>query len=184
MIQELAKNPFENNTYAYKMNTIKTIEYFEGKLNSTQRILDIGQLSPLTLSICNHFNIEIDNTYGDLDVNFKIPGDIYDIIIYSHTIEHQFNPLYTLLRIKECMLKKSFLYIFLPCRPHFLRCDGHYNEINDYQMNLLIKRSGMKIVNKKKFRSQKGWRFYIKGIRPILRLFFEFNIVYEIKLNS
>ncbi len=182
MLKELARNP--NDNYLSKQTRTKvdqTISYFQDKINHSMIVLDIGQRSPLTSFLESEFNIKIHNTSGDLDRDFFIGNNIYDIIIYSHTIEHQFNPLHTLLKLKDYMHENSLLYIMIPERGKLLWTKGHFHEIDNYRIGLLLKASGFKIVSKKRYKVWREWYQYIKGIRPLYRLFREFNVNYECK---
>ena len=183
MLKQLTNDPYVG--YLSKQTRTRidqTIDYFRGKINSDMSILDVGQRSPLTSFLESKFNVKIDNTKGDLDDYFKIPGKIYDVIIYSHTIEHQFNPLHTLQILKKCMGVKSRLYIMIPERGKLLWTKGHYHEIDDYRMRLLIERAGMKIISKKRYKVWRHWTQYLTGIRTLYRLFREFNVHYEVML--
>ncbi len=179
MLNELAKNTHDfTRIKQFKSHLNKTLSYFAGKLNNKQNILDIGERNPLTNLLEKSYNVLIDNTNGDLDLDFQIPDKQYDVVIYSHTIEHQFNPLYTLFRIREVLKPDGLLYILLPERGKLLWCKGHFHEIDEYRMQLLLKRAGFRVVSKIKQKIWRNWWEYIKGFRPILRLFFEYHAVY------
>lgn len=162
----------------------KTVKYLKGKLLIGSVGLDVGERNPLTDMIEKECLVHLVNTSGDLDTNFKIPiNNIYDFVIFSHVIEHLFNPLYTLLRLKEVMLPGAKMYISLPRRTKVLWCRGHFHEIDDYRMRKLLQRSGFKITDKTFHKVWRHWIHYFKGIRPLLRLFFEFYVTYEIETN-
>lgn len=147
-------------------------------------ILDVGQRSPLTDAISKESYCRIDNTTGDLDTDFTSPIRIYDTIIYSHTIEHQFNPLYTLLRLREVMDKSSRMFIILPSRTKLLWERGHFHEIDRYRMGLLLDSAGLEIVTYERRKHHRAWYTYFNGIRPLMRLFIEFNAYYEVKIKA
>ena len=109
MLNELAKNPFKNRNFQGQNALKRKLKYFRNLINQNQRVLDVGGRNPLTEALESEHNIKIDNTTGDLDLHFKTPYNNYDIIIYSHTIEHQFNPLFTLLELKNVLVKMCFL---------------------------------------------------------------------------
>lgn len=165
-------------------NIRQVIRYLERKIRKEHRglILDVGQRSPLTDAIDGYFPYSyISNTEGDLDIEFRIPTKYYDVIVYSHTIEHQHNPLYTLLKIKDVMLTRGRMFIILPSRPHFLReKQHHYHEIDRHAMKLLIESAGMRIMSYERQKHWRYWKQYLKGFRPLCRLFFEFNAYYEV----
>jgi len=161
-----------------------TIDIMKNYINSESRILDIGERNPLTGRIEEYFKCHIENTEGDLDVNFNIPSNNYSIILFSHVIEHLFNPLYTLLRIKRVMDNNTVLIILLPQRTKLLWTKGHYHEIDNYRIRLLFKRAGLKVIHNRKDRINRGFWFYLTGLRPMLRLLLEYNIAYILKLNE
>ena len=158
-----------------------TLSYFKDKLNSKQNILDLGDRSPLTDELERLYNVIIDSTSGDLDVDYQIPDKKYDVVVYSHTIEHQFNPLYTLLKIRDALKIDGRLYILLPERGKLLWTKGHYHEIDEYRMRILLRRSGLEVVSKTRQKIWRSWKSYLTGFRPLLRLFLEYHVVYCVK---
>ena len=172
-------------TKQYQSHIYHTLNYFDGRINKSDIILDLGNENPLTRKIRHRFGCFIINTDGDLDEKFYIPEFVksFDKIIYSHTIEHQFNPLNTLERIKPFMNQESKLYILLPDRGKLLWCKGHFHEIDEYRMGLLAKRAGLEIVSKTRQKIWREWWFYFTGIKPLMRLFFEYHAIYELKLK-
>jgi len=181
MLKELTKTMYgiEDN-HQTQSRFKQTLRFFEGKLNNEQTILDVGNRNPFTDFLESNFNVKIDNTIGDLDEAFDIPKPYYDVIIYSHTLEHQFNPLSSLLKLNRVMDDKSFMYVMLPERGKLLWCKGHFHEIDDYRFQLLIKRAGLKIIGKTKNKVWRNWTKYLTGIRPLYRLIREFNTTYTI----
>ena len=179
--EEFNKDTYLFNSKQFDNRIKRTLLYFDGKLNHKQNILDIGERNLLTDNLESKYDITIDSTSGDLDTDFSIPNKLYDVIIYSHTIEHQFNPLYTLLRIKRVLRRNGVLYILVPSRGKLLWDKGHYHEIDDYRMRILLKRSGFKVISRGRQKQIRDWKFYLTGIRPLLRLFFEYSSHYELK---
>lgn len=164
----------------YLNGNMKTIKYLK-KRNIAGRILDIGQESPLTSMISNNFDVWIDNTFGDLDGDFKIPGKDYNVVIFSHTLEHIFDPVHCLLEIKKVMKPHGDMFIFLPRRGKLLWTPNHYHEIDHYRFQLLMERTGFEIID---WEHHKAWRDpfqYFVGIRPFYRLFREFNVAYYVR---
>ena len=135
MLYELAKDPYTAYSKQTELKNRQTLNYLRFKINRNDTILDVGVRSPLTDEIEKFFNIMIYNTDGDLDTNPNVPMEYFDIIIYSHTIEHQFNPLFTLLRLKSRLKHNGIMYIFLPNRPKFLWFKGHFHEIDRYRID-------------------------------------------------
>ncbi len=159
----------------------KTINYLKRK-NIAGKILDIGQESPLTSMISNNFDVWIDNTIGDLDGDFITPGsDDYDVVVFSHTLEHIFDPVHCLLEIKKVLKPRGDMFIFLPRRGKLLWTPNHYHEIDHYRFQMLMKRTGFEIIG---WEHHKAWRAplqYFTGIRSLFRIFREFNIAYHVR---
>lgn len=180
-LPELSRDPFIATEQTE--NVIATIlEYLSRKVSMRTWMLDIGRYSPLTREVKEKFELRIENTVGDLDVLTFGSLKKYDYILYSHTIEHQFNPLHTLLELRKVMNAETKMFIILPCKPKFLWWEGHFHEIDNYRMKLLLKRAGLNIVSYERHRVFRNWKFYLTGIRPLLRLFCEYNDYYEVKL--
>jgi hypothetical protein len=180
--------PSEDN-YEMMGNIETTLQYLESRIKTHDYILDVGEISPLSKAISAKFGAFVFNTSGDLDFdNFCVPlpdSRVFNAIIYSHTIEHQFNPLTTLVRLRKLMQyaydqEKTlcFLYIMLPRRGKLLWATGHYHEIDDYRMRLLLKRAGINVLSLELFKHRRRWWKYFTGIRMILRYFFEYNAYY------
>jgi hypothetical protein len=180
MITKFAGDPV-NSTDPIRIAEI--LEYLLQK-GLTGTVLDIGQRSPLTDNIADKFNVLICNTAGDLDEAFTFPDYRYDSIIYSHTIEHQFSPLHTLVKLKMAMQPHTRLFIILPSRTKLLWTLEHYHEIDRYRMQMLIERAGLQIVSYERRKRSRRWYSYLTGIRPFMRLFLEYNAYYEIKLKT
>jgi len=180
MTPELAKTPWFD-TYQLSRGNEDTVEYLRRK-GITPYILDVGPCSPLTKMIHRELRVApIANTEGDLDVMPFMDGMTFDYIIYSHTIEHQFNPLHTLLELRKAMHDKTRMFIILPRRGKLLWDRGHYHEIDHYRMKLLLQRAGYEIISYELHKGWRPWWFYLTGIRPLMRLFLEYNAYYEVK---
>jgi SAM-dependent methyltransferase len=189
MSQELnenfAKDLYCHDSFEQRLHQKRSVKYVLQYINRNSKfeILDIGQRSPLTDAIEQALNLKLDNTSGDLDFSVIAPKKSYDIVIYSHTIEHQFNPLYTLVEIYKLLKDDGMLFIMLPERGKLLWDKGHYHEIDAYRFKELIERAGFSIVRKD---TQTPWRnpfFYLTGLRPFMRLFLEKNANYILKKN-
>lgn len=161
----------------------KTLKFFENKLRPEMKILDVGNRNPLTDLLEDIFNVTIMSTTGDLDTDFEIPEGTYDVIIYSHTLEHQFNPLHSLLRLRDHMDQHSLMYLSLPDRGKLLWAKGHFHEIDAYRFGLLMERAGFEIVSKQRDKVWRSPKQYLLGVRPLLRLFWEYNVTYTVKLE-
>lgn len=185
MIEEMSKSAYDfETTKQYQSHLKRTMSYLKDKIKPCDVVLDLGARNPLTDLIERRLSANIHNTDGDLDMAFVFPRCIYDVIVYSHTIEHQFNPLNTLLMIKDYMDSRTRLYILLPERGKLLWCKGHFHEIDEHRMRLLMERAGFEVVSKTRQKVWRQWWFYFTGIRPLMRLFIEYHVIYEVKRKN
>jgi len=178
---------FSRTDRTLKVHIKNTIKYLMKNVNYyyTGNILDVGQRSPLTDAMRKVFKYSaIDNTTGDLDLDFKIPKDEYDLVVFCHTMEHIFNPLYCMLRLKEVMKSDSSMFVMLPRRGKLLWYNRHFHEIDHYRFSLLMKRAGFKIINWEYCKPWRSWYQYFTGLRPFYRLFREFHITYQVVKKS
>jgi len=177
MIPEVAQSPYQKNTRQARCVRRQTVNYLK-KLDLHCKILDIGARSPLSDAIEKELGLKVVNTTGDLDYSFSVPVRGSNFILYSHTIEHQFNPLFTLQELRKRLY--GSMLIILPSRPKFLWSKGHYHEIDHYRIKLLLKRAGYRIVSYKRVKFWRDWWQYL-SFRGIMRLLFEYNAYYLVK---
>lgn len=147
-------------------------------------VLDIGERNPLTIKIESEFNVKVDSTSGDLDELFTIPKKKYDIIICSQVLEHIFNPLWMLERIKSIMKDHSWIILATPIKPNWITTSlCHFHEFDMYRFKKLIQRSGLKILDFKHYHMYRRftWRLFT-GIRPFLYIFQKRNATCILKI--
>ena len=150
---------------------------FLSEIDMNGSILDIGERNRFTERMEEAFDIKIDSTAGDLDeiLICDICDKYYDVVIFSHVIEHLFNPLLCLESIKQVMKIDATLIICTPIKHHIVPWGkGHFHEFDDYRFKKLMQRAGLKIVRWEKFSNYRWntWRSY-RGIRPFIRMFFK-----------
>ncbi len=158
------------------------IEFIAGD-NITGDILDIGERNPLTEKIEKRFGVQIDSTFGDLDESFITLKKQYDIIIFSHVLEHVFNPLWLLERIKDLMKQDAVIYLATPIKPEWITWTrGHFHEMSMYRFERLIKRAELKTERYVHFRVPFSfiWRTFT-GIRPFLYAFHKRLGIFKLK---
>jgi len=142
-------------------------------------ILDVGARNPLTDLIKDRTGFPVDNTVGNLDFSFTAPGKDYWTIVFSHVIEHLHNPLSCLVRLHELLHPNGKLLIFTPwCSENFkLRFSNcHYHEIDEKRMGKMLALAGF-VVEKITYYKRPGGGFH--GVRPLIRLFQQKNVIYE-----
>jgi len=185
MIKELSskKSDLKNltNTKQTRDRHEKLLKYFNKKLIG--KILDLGERNPFTEMLEKKNNVKIDNTQGDLDFIVIPKEKKYDTILYLDVIEHQMNPLWTLHQICQVINPHGRIYISTPRRGKLLWAKGHFHEFDKYRFGLMMKhpKVSFESISEFKYKIVRNWWSYFWGIRPILRLFFEYGIVYEMK---
>ena len=76
--------------YKYKSMRVRTDEIISSVIKHYKggNVLDVGEPNLLSSELEEKLDIKIDHTEGDLDFNFYSPKLNYDLIIFSHVIEH------------------------------------------------------------------------------------------------
>ncbi len=185
MLKELTSTKYELDKLVTTKQTRdrheKLLKYFDQKLFGN--ILDVGERNPFTELLEKKFNVTIDNTKGDLDF-IEIPYDKkYDTILYLDVIEHQMNPLWTLHQISRILKSDGKMYITTPRRGKLLWAKGHFHEFDKYRFELMMKhpKVNFEIVAEHKYKIVRNWWTYFLGFRPLLRLFFEYGLIYVVR---
>lgn len=179
-IDHLIKNKDNKSIIRRHKQIINIVDKFLEK-DIEYDILDVGEYNPFSKRLEYHLGYKIDNTTGNLDVKIKTPKKVYDLIVFSHVIEHLFNPLYVLKELRKRLSISGIMIIALPQRPKFLWTDHHFHEIDHYRMQELLKEAGFEILTYKKLRIWRRFSFYLSGIRPILRIFWKTNSIYIVQ---
>jgi hypothetical protein len=169
----------EKLNYFLKRRYSKTLDFLKQAAAPPQNILDLGTPNRFT-EIMKENGYLVENSSGeDLDNNYQIvANDKFDIITAFEIFEHLVAP-YNLL--KEAKAKK--LIASVPLKQFFANAywndndpwDQHFHEFEPRQFDMLLNKSGWKIIKSEK------WTAPVRniGIRPILRLFVKrYYIVY------
>lgn len=130
-------------------------------------------------------NQDIESIYGfDFD---RIPWNYdkkFNTIFCFEILEHLFNPLLFLEQLKKLLeSNEGTIYLSTPYRAHFLWTKHHYHEIDDTRIKWLFDKAGLKIAESRKIRLFRGWKYHLRGIRPLLRLH-TFTRVYKLKIKE
>ncbi len=172
-------NNERNNPKAIR-NRIETVNllgdngvYLHGK------VLDIGERNYFTEQLESFYEIKIYNTWGDLDESLNCPAFTFDFVHYNNVIEHQFNPLFTLLEIRKVMKPDGVLILGTPIKPNWItsaKC--HFHEFDQYRFNKLIGRAGFSVIDKVHY-----WHdISFNGFRGIVGSFYTKQAVYLLKM--
>jgi len=158
----------------------KTISNFIGLKKDFGKVLDIGDENPLSRKLSSYYDISIDQTDIDLDLD-SLEGN-YNTVFCFEVIEHLFNPLHLLLEINGVLENDGSLILSTPKRrPHFMWYKYHFHEFSKEELDNLITRAGFKVKRIEYKMSGRPLIGYIKGIRPFLRLFLERKCLLELK---
>ena len=161
------------------------MQFVERHIQKNNTILDLGISNPLS-KIMTDKGYEVINSEGeDLDIDQSILSKSEVKVVTAFQIfEHLLNPYGVL---KKITAKK--LVCSVPLRLWFSSAyknknderDNHFHEFEEWQFKLLLKKTGWKIIDEKKFTNP------VKkiGFRPLLRLFTNrYLIVYAEKIKE
>jgi len=152
---------------------------FVGDLNNVISALDVGDVTGLTKMMENKFGIKFDNSKGDLDSS-RLTGK-YDLVTSFEVLEHLFNPLFHLEQIHEILEHEGRLILSTPlAKPRFLWSDEHFHEMSKKSIYALFEAAKFKIIRQEFFKIY-PFSFYLRGVRPLLRLLFDRIQIYELR---
>lgn len=148
-----------------------TIEFLKKHISTSQPILDLGVVNPLTKIMQEHgYNVE--NTKGeDLDVDTStIKNSEAEVVVAFEIFEHLLSPFTVLQSIQANTLVASVplrLWFSSAYRSKTDMLDRHFHEFEDWQFDWLLEKAGWKIMDREK------WTNPTKkiGLRPLLRWF-------------
>ncbi|NTU97454.1 MAG: class I SAM-dependent methyltransferase [Chlorobiaceae bacterium] len=171
------------NEVAHQIRWKKTLEFIAGSsgaVNGMERGLDLGGRTPLTDMLEKHVLCPFDNTCVDLDTG--ILEDRYGVVTAFEVVEHLFNPLHALLQVRNVFCGKDpRLFLSIPLRkPELLGSPGHFHEMTRREALLLFGRAGFSVVRSSEFRIRHPL-FYLTGVKPMMRAFYEKVLIYELK---
>jgi len=164
-----------NNRYTLENNALnkryaKTLSFLDKHVASGKRILDLGIPNQLGELMSERGHTLTNTEFGqDLDLDFEIVKDSnYDVVTAFEIFEHMVAPFNLLREIKAPVLVAS-----IPLKLWFSNAywneddkwDRHYHEFEPRQFDMLLEKSGWKIVESEQWTSS-GGSF---GIRPLLR---------------
>ena len=174
---KINKEYIGNSTHKFRWEN--TLKFLNKPHNRLKNGLDIGDKSPLTEAMEDYFSIQFSNTNVDLDIE-PLNGK-YDIITSFEVIEHLYNPLFNLLEIHKVLNENGIFYLSTPLfKPSFLWSPNHFHEMQKASIINLFNRAGFRIEREDKFKIH-PISFYLKGFRPLMRLFFERVQIFELR---
>jgi SAM-dependent methyltransferase len=170
------------NDSAHSIRWRKTIDFLKSSLFSgpaCAKGLDIGDRTPFTVSLERLFGFPFENTAVDLDLE-SLDGS-FGVVTAFEVLEHLYNPLHALLEVKRLLKgENARLYVSMPLKkPGLLASPEHFHEMSHQSTLSLFNRAGFRVVRSEEFRIR-SLLFYLTGLKPLLRLFFEKVQIYEL----
>ena len=178
--------PLDQISDLLKLRFDRTLEFINKSKFKPKKILDLGPNNTFA-EILRNKGFQVVNTgVVDLDDQPEIVEkfDDIDCITSFEIFEHLVAPFNVLRK-----LPKVKMFVSVPLRLWFSpafrnkndKWDQHYHEFEDWQFKLLLRKTGWKVIDEKKFTNP------VKkiGFRPLLRLFTNrYLIVYAEKIKG
>lgn len=159
------------------------IDFFFNRIN--EPAFDIGETNPKIEHVRMETGANIESLNGNgRDFNrdeFFVPRRAKTIFCFS-ILEHLTNPQFFLEQITKNMQPETILYLSTPGRWGMLQNkDCHFHEIKPAKIKRWIfEPLGLDVLRMARIKVHHPWYFYFLGVRPILRLFFDFTNIYEL----
>lgn len=150
----------------------RTLKFLQKSIDRPAKVLDLGIVNPFT-EVMNEAGYDVVNTPPNLDLDFDVSvvtSGGYDVVTAFEIFEHLVAPFNALRAIKA-----KYLVASVPLKLWFTDAywsesdpwDRHYHEFEPRQFDMLLEKSGWKILDSEKWTSPVSKL----GIRPILRKF-------------
>jgi len=170
MIQE-----FNNQIWTYRPKRVNIWKRFVNDVSGDILVCGLDEIEYKIAPCAN-----LVNTKGDYNYNTWHPNSdkvCYKTVFCFEVLEHLVNPLLFLERLKMFCDSNTNIYISFPSgRPEFLWTNAHFHEYSKKRAETLFKMAGLNIVKRGKSGIiWKNFSDYLKGFRPLLRLFFPLN---------
>ena len=164
----------------------KTLDFLEHSSlagTAVSKGLDLGERTPLTGMLEELFGCSFTNTVQDLDLE-RLEGQ-YRVVTAFEVLEHLYNPLHALLEVKGVLRGEGArLFVSMPLhKPDFLASPDHFHEMSATAAFSLFQRAGFRIARKGEFRIRHPW-FYCRGVKPLLRAWYEKVQIYELAVQQ
>lgn len=163
----------------------KTLAFLNKHVSDSKKVLDLGIDNPFS-QLMRDEGHSVDNTNmnQDLDLDYQqVLDEKYELVTAFEIFEHMVAP-FNLLR----EIKAPFLMASVPLKLWFADAywnqedewDRHYHEFEPRQFDMLLNKSGWKIIGSEKWKSPSGK----VGIRPFLRSITDRYYIVYCKRNS
>ena len=163
----------------------RTLEFLRGSLIAGSLLasgLDLGDRTPFTASLEQHFDCQFENTTVDLDLE-ALSGS-FGVVTAFEVLEHLYNPLHALLEVKRILASEDArLFVSMPLwKPDFLASPDHFHEMTRSEALSLFTRAGFSVLRSAEFRIRHPL-FYLTGVKPLLRAWYEKVQIYELAVR-
>ena len=173
------------NDPAHGVRWRKTLEFLAGSSLSAGSLvsgLDLGDRTPFTALLEKHFGCPFENTTVDLDLE-PLSGS-FGVVTAFEVLEHLYNPLHALLEVKRLLAgNDARLFVSMPLwKPAVLASPDHFHEMTHRSACSLFLRAGFSVLRNAEFRIRHPL-FYLTGVKPLLRAWYEKVQIYELAVR-
>jgi hypothetical protein len=173
------------NDPAHRIRWQRTLDFLRGSSLtglSFSSGLDLGERTPLTSLLEQHFSCPFKNTTVDLDLE-PLTGS-FAVVTAFEVLEPLYNPLHALLEVKRLLAgADARLFLSMPLwKPAFLASPDHFHEMTRSEALSLFSRAGYAVLRSAEFRIRHPL-FYLTGVKPLLRAWYEKVQIYELAVR-
>ena len=173
------------NDPAHPIRWKRTLEFLQGSSHSASRLfsgLDLGERTPFTDMLEQHFGCPFENTSVDLDID-PLAGS-FGLVTAFEVLEHLYNPLHALLEVRHLLVgDDARLFVSMPLwKPSYLASPDHFHEMSRSEALSLFSRAGFAVLRSTEFRIRHPL-FYLTGVKPLLRAWCEKVQIYELAVR-
>ena len=173
------------NDPAHRIRWQRTLEFLQGSSPSALRFssgLDLGERTPLTALLEQHFGCPFENTTVDLDLE-PLNGS-FGVVTAFEVLEHLYNPLHALLEVRHLLAgDHARLVVSMPLwKPASLASPDHFHEMTRSEALSLFSRAGFAVLRSAQFRIRHPL-FYLNGVKPLMRAWYEKVQIYELAVR-
>jgi hypothetical protein len=178
---------FSEQNWTFRPQRVNVWRDFVGDVSDPILVLGLGEFEKRVWP-----DLRLVGTEGDYNYDKwkSEKSEKYQTVFCFEVIEHLCNPLLFLERIKLFLADDGDLFISWPSgRPQFLWTAGHFHEMGQNRAEKMFQMAGYT------WDTENGWRWtpilwkkpleYLKGVRPLLRLFFPLHcLLYHLKISE
>ena len=172
------------NDPAHRIRWQRTLEFLQGSLSGALLTsgLDLGERTPFTDTLEQHFGCPFENTTVDLDLD-PLAGS-FGVVTAFEVLEHLYNPLHALLEVRHLLVgDDARLFVSMPLwKPSSLASPDHFHEMTRSEALSLFSRAGFAVLRSAEFRIRHPL-FYLTGVKPLLRAWYEKVQIYELAVR-